>query len=121
MTDHFTAPDVLNMFDHLYDDFKSKTIEGRIFEIKWTKDICKIRDHMYAQVGPISITYQKSKKLSSEHEPVTQQTKKSPIEIPNKIKPEECFVHRGFNKQYKKRYQSFYKIIYQEINLFSHS
>ena len=55
------------MFDHLYDDPKSgcrKVIEGRCFQILWTKDKCKIRNHMFAQVGPIAIIYQKpGKKL----------------------------------------------------------
>ena len=47
------------MFDHLDDDFQSEVIEGEVFEILWTKDKCKIRNHMYAQVGPIAIIYQK--------------------------------------------------------------
>ena len=64
MSDDFTAPDVLNMFDHLHEDFKSESIEGKVFQIKWTKDKCKIRNHMFAQVGPIAIIYEKlGKKL----------------------------------------------------------
>ena len=53
---NFTAPPVLNMFDH----FESKTPEvvGKIFKIKWNKDHCEKRNHMFAQVGPISIAYQ---------------------------------------------------------------
>ena len=77
------------MFDHLYDDFKSTIIEGQMFEIKWTKDMCEKKDYMNVQVGPITIKYQN----------------RSRTEILNKMKPEECFVHRGFNKQYKERYQ----------------
>ena len=54
------------MFDHLYDDFKSEIIKGKIFQIKWTKDKCEIRNHMFAQVGPIAIIYQiRGKKLTT--------------------------------------------------------
>ena len=59
------------MFDHLDDDFKSEVIEGEVFEILWTKDKCKIRNHMYAQVGPIAIIYQKpGKKLLTIYVPL---------------------------------------------------
>ena len=48
------------MFDH----FENKTTElvGKIFKIKWNKDQCEKRNHMFAQVGPISIAFKGYKK-----------------------------------------------------------
>ena len=53
---NFTAPPVLNMFDHLENN--GRLGRGKIFKLKWNKDHCERRNHMFAQVGPISIAYQ---------------------------------------------------------------
>ena len=102
MSDDFTAPDVLNMFDHLHEDFKSKRIEGEVFQIKWTKDKCEIRNHMFAQVGPIAIIYEELGKNLPITSSSTKQNVKPRMERPHEIRLDECYVHRGFNKQYKK-------------------
>ena len=47
------APLVLNMFDYLEKKEPTQTLEGTVFEIKWNKD----GNHMFAQVGPISVDY----------------------------------------------------------------
>lgn len=41
------------MFDHLENKEPNEKLEGTVFEIKWNKD----GDHMFAQVGPISVNY----------------------------------------------------------------
>lgn len=67
---------------------------------------------MFAQVGPIAIIYDKIvKKLSNisseQQEPsyalsYEERSKKKGIKRPNDVTSDECYVHRGFNKQYKK-------------------
>ena len=54
----FTAPPVLDMFDHFGKKHSEKyQVVGQIFKIKWNKNTCKKRNHMFAQVGPIFIAY----------------------------------------------------------------
>ena len=45
------------MFDHFVEKNKPTEIVGKIFKIKWNKDKCDRRNHMFAQIGPISIAY----------------------------------------------------------------
>ena len=45
------------MFDHFVEKNERPEIVGKIFTIKWNKDKCERRNHMFAQVGPISIAY----------------------------------------------------------------
>ena len=41
------------MFDHLENKELDQKLGGTVFEIKWNKD----GEHMFAQVGPISVNY----------------------------------------------------------------
>ena len=99
MSDDFTAPDGFDMFDFLHEDVQPESIEGKVFRLKWTKDPIDKRyfNKRYFQWTNIA-------HVGSGAMIVICYEKKNYIERPHEITPDECYVHRGFNKQYKKRY-----------------